>query len=302
MFFEVAGISLPIWLPLLWGGLVGLVFSTVGAAGGILASVGLISIMGIQDPNLVKPMAQALTLTTPLIAVPSYYRQHRVVISLAIILGAGGILGAIIGSTLSVTYLTDLNIFRSIFGVLALGIALQISWRLFVQKQPFITHSERAAAAFEGLVHDGKSPCSIGVKHQQYSFRHIGFVFGGEHFGYAPLAPFMAGMGIAVVSSALGVGGGFLLVPFMSMLLGFPMFIVAGTAALAIAASSVTSIANYIRLGIELDLPLLLLLLTGTVVGAWIGPRLSRHMHERWLQTILGLVLLLIGIRYLGVF
>ena len=112
----------------------------------------------------------------------------------------------------------------------------------------------------------------------------------------------MAGMGIAVVSSALGVGGGFLLVPFMSMLLGFPMFIVAGTAALAIAASSVTSIANYIRLGIELDLPLLLLLLTGTVVGAWIGPRLSRHMHERWLQTILGLVLFLIGIRYLGVF
>lgn len=302
MIFEVAGTTLPIWLPLLWGGLVGLVFSTVGAAGGILASVGLISIMGIQDPNLVKPMAQALTLATPLVAVPSYYRQHRVVISLAIILGAGGILGAIIGSTLSASYLNDLNIFRMVFGVLVLGIALQILWRLLRHNRQPSTHSERAAAAFEGLIHDGVSPAAIGVKHRQYSFRRIEFEFAGEQFSYAPWVPFLTGAGIAIISSALGVGGGFLLVPFLSILLGLPMFIVAGTAALAIAVSSVTSIANYMRLGIELDIPLLLLLLAGTVIGAWIGPRISEHLHERWLQGILGLVLLLIGIRYLSVF
>ena len=33
-------------LPFAWGGLVGLVFSLVGAAGGILASFGLISVLG----------------------------------------------------------------------------------------------------------------------------------------------------------------------------------------------------------------------------------------------------------------
>jgi len=128
MIFEISGTTLPIWLPLLWGILVGLVFSTVGAAGGILASVGLISVMGVQasvglisvmgvqDPNLVKPMAQALTLATSLIAVPGYYRQCRVVTSLAVIMGAGGILGALIGSTLSTTYLADLDLFRLVFG------------------------------------------------------------------------------------------------------------------------------------------------------------------------------------------
>jgi uncharacterized protein len=302
MIFETAGITLPIWLPFLWGVLVGLVFSTVGAAGGILASVGLISVMGVQDPNLVKPMAQALTLVTPLVAVPGYYRQRRVVVGLAVILGAGGILGAIVGSTLSVTYLADLKIFKPVFAVLVLGIALQISWRLFRHSRHNDTHAERAAAAFEGLVHDGGSTSAIGVKHLQHSLRRISFEFGGERFGYQPWVPFLTGAGIAVVSSALGVGGGFLLVPFMTMLLGLPMFIVAGTAALAIAVSSVTSIANYMRLGIELDIPLLLLLLAGTIAGAWIGPRLSRHLHERWLQGILCLVLLLIGLRYLRVF
>lgn len=293
---------MPVWLPLLWGVLVGLVFSTVGAAGGILASVGLISVMGIQDPNLVKPMAQALTLATPLIAVPGYYRQGRVVFSLALIFGAGGILGALIGSTLSATYLTDIDLFKSIFGVLTLGIALQVLSRVLGHKRKVGTRSERAAAVFEELVHAGGSTRAIGVRHRLRSLRRIHFVFAGEQFDYAPWAPFLTGAGIAVISSALGVGGGFLLVPFMVLLLGLPMFLVAGTAALAIAVSSVTSIGNYIRLGVELDVPLLLLLLAGTVAGAWIGPRISGHLRERWLQATLGLVLLLIGIRYLGGF
>ena len=42
-------------------------------------------------------------------------------------------------------------------------------------------------------------------------------------------------MGIAVLSSAFGVGGGFLLVPFMSIVMRLPMVVIAGTSALAIA-------------------------------------------------------------------
>ena len=61
MYFEIADITVSIWLLLAWGALVGFVFSTVGAAGGILASVGMISVFGIEHPNLVKPMAQAMT-------------------------------------------------------------------------------------------------------------------------------------------------------------------------------------------------------------------------------------------------
>jgi len=52
-------------LPFARGWLVGLMFSLVGAAGGILASFGLISVWGLTDANQVKPMAQALTLATP---------------------------------------------------------------------------------------------------------------------------------------------------------------------------------------------------------------------------------------------
>ncbi|MCR4301365.1 MAG: hypothetical protein NUV51_07120 [Sulfuricaulis sp.] len=77
--FDLSAIAVPLWLPVAWGLLVGLVFSLVGAAGGILASFGLISVIGLTDPNMVKPMAQALTLAAPLVAVPAYYRQCRLV-------------------------------------------------------------------------------------------------------------------------------------------------------------------------------------------------------------------------------
>jgi len=65
---------------------------------------------------------------------------------------------------------------------------------------------------------------------------------------------------------------------------------------------SVTSIANYMRLGIELDYLLLVFLLTGTILGSFLGPYLSKYLHETWLRGILFLVLITIGFRYLYIF
>ena len=71
------------------------------------------------------------------------------------------------------------------------------------------------------------------------------------------------GLVVGLVFSTAGAAGGFLLVPFMSMILHLPMYVVAGTSALAITLHSITSIANYVRLGVELDYALLGLLLMG---------------------------------------
>jgi len=300
MVFDVSGISISPWVPLAWGILVGLVFSLVGAGGGIIASVGLISVLGLTDANLVKPMAQTLTLASPLVAVPSYYRQRRLVLGLAALLGAGGVVGALIGSTLSVRYLGDLRIFKPVFGLFVLFITLQLAWRLVARKRSSETLAGRAAAAFEGRVREGGARETLGVEQLRFSARRFEFRFGNERFHYRPWIAFLVALGIAVISSALGVGGGFLLVPFMSIALGLPMTIVAGTAALAIFISSVASISNYALLGVRLDIPLLALLLAGTVVGSWLGPRLSRYMRETWLRAALAAVLFLISLCYLG--
>lgn len=285
-------------LSVVWGMLVGFVFSLVGAAGGILASFGLISILGVADANQVKPMAQALTLVTPLVAVPQYFRQCRIVASLALVLSAGGLTGALIGSSLSARYLADLSDFKPVFALLVLAIAAQLAWSLRGSARAKGS-SARAAEAFEGLVAAGSEPCKMGVRHSHWSWRRVDFNFGGELFSYRPVTAFLAGLGIAVLSSALGVGGGFLLVPFMTMVLRLPMFVVAGTAALSIFISSSTSIANYLALGVRLDWGLLIPLIAGTLIGAYLGPRLSRHFRDLWLRGLLAVVLLLIGMKYL---
>lgn len=300
MVFDVSGISISPWVPLAWGILVGLVFSLVGAGGGIIASVGLISVLGLTDANLVKPMAQTLTLASPLVAVPGYYQQRRLVLGLAALLGAGGVVGALIGSTLSVRYLGDLRIFKPVFGLFVLFITLQLAWRLVARKRSSETLAGRAAAAFEERVREGGARETLGVEQLRFSARRFEFRFGNERFHYRPWIAFLVALGIAVISSALGVGGGFLLVPFMSIALGLPMTIVAGTAAFAIFISSVASISNYALLGVRLDIPLLALLLAGTAVGSWLGPRLSRYMRETWLRATLATVLFLISLCYLG--
>jgi len=81
-----------------------------------------------------------------------------------------------------------------------------------------------------------------------------------------------------------------------------PMYLIAGTSALAIAIHSVTSIANYVRLGVTLDYPLLGILLTGVVVGSAIGPLVSKYLPENGLRAFLCVVLVVIGLRYAGLF
>lgn len=304
MHFEIADITVSIWLLLGWGALVGFVFSTVGAAGGILASVGMISVFGIEDPNLVKPMAQTLTLVTPLIAVPLYMRQCRVVYSLAFLFGAGGVLGALAGSTLSVGLLSSMELFKPVFAVLVFFIAAQLAWQLLRTgtASAALAKTMSAAEAYERHMKGGGESCDRGVMYRRFTPLRFYFRFGDEDFAFSTWLPFFAGMGIAVLSSALGVGGGFLLVPFMSIVMRLPMHIIAGTSALAIAIHSVTSIANYIRLGVELDFPLLGILIAGVVVGSVFGPVVSKHLPERGLRALLCLVLLVIGLRYANVF
>jgi uncharacterized membrane protein YfcA len=249
-------------------------------------------------------MAQALTLVTPLIAVPLYMRQCRLVYSLAFLFGAGGVLGALAGSTLSLGLLSSMEVFKPVFAVLVFFIAAQLAWQLLRTgtASAALAKTMSAAEAYEQHMKGGGESCDRGVMYRRFTPLRFYFRFGDEDFAFSTWLPFFAGMGIAVLSSALGVGGGFLLVPFMSIVMRLPMHIIAGTSALAIAIHSVTSIANYVRLGVELDLPLLGFLVIGVVAGSVLGPYLSRSIPERGLRALLCLVLFVIGLRYANVF
>ncbi|EIJ34068.1 sulfite exporter TauE/SafE family protein [Thiothrix nivea] len=264
-----------------WGLLVGVVFSIIGAAGGILASFGLMTLVGVTDPNAVKPMAQIMTLVMVMTFLPLYWQRAACVPSMGLLLSVGSVAGAWLGSSFSSQYLHDMQVFRPLFGVLAVLIAVQIFWKVLF----------RPSAAKQPVVSQGVHGFSLRKG-------HLDFSHGTRAFHIAVWHPLLAGFLIAMVAAMFGVGGGFLLVPFMASLLGMPMYIVPATAAIPILIGCSVSVANYLRLGAEPDYGVLVLLAIGGVVGAIIGPRLNRLARERWLQALLGVVITGIGVKY----
>ncbi|MCK5813059.1 MAG: sulfite exporter TauE/SafE family protein, partial [Cocleimonas sp.] len=130
----------------------------------------------------------------------------------------------------------------------------------------------------------------------------INFSYADKDFSVGFWTPWLAGFFIAIIASAFGVGGGFLLVPFMVSFLKMPMFIVPATAAVVIFISGTISVANYLNMGAEIDWKILSFLIVGGIVGAMIGPKINRIMQDKWLKIFLATVLSLIGLKYaLGV-
>lgn len=295
MTFETAGVTAPPWLPFLWALFVGLVFSMIGAAGGILAAVGHITVLGMSDANTIKAMNQLLVIVSPIVAVPMYWRQGRVVPSLALLLGAGSIVGAVAGSWYSKTHLATLAQYRPLFGLLTLFIAARLLYEATSRFRQRHRKIRESSEAFEAAGRGAERKRLVTVTWRVSGLRILVL---GEAFTCRIPSPVLAGFLIAFLSAALGVGGGFLLVPYLASWLQLPMFVVAGTSALAVLVASLTSVSNYLYLGVRVDWPLALLEVSGVVVGSLVGPWVSGYMRERWLRLILAAVLLSIGIAY----
>jgi uncharacterized membrane protein YfcA len=93
----------------------------------------------------------------------------------------------------------------------------------------------------------------------------------------------LIGLGLGVVTGFFGVGGGFLIVPALTLLLGLPMRLAVGTSLTVIAMSSSAGLLGYLSGG-QVDWPLTILVSFGAVAGAVVGGRLAGTVPERSLR------------------
>ncbi|MEZ5721732.1 MAG: sulfite exporter TauE/SafE family protein [Paracoccaceae bacterium] len=271
-----------------WGALVGIVFSAIGAAGGILTSFGLITLFAVADPNAVKPMTQIVVLATALVFVPGYLRRGAIVPALGLLLGLGGIVGAWVGSTVSSRYLADMATFRPLFGVLTLAVAGQIGWKLWNHVQ-----ARRAGTAAP------MQPFHGGVTEKVLQSHYMCFTYAGTRYRVPVISPLVAGALISFTAALFGVGGGFLLVPYMASVLAMPMHIIPATTAIPIFMSLAVSVGNFMSRGAAVDWGLLAVLVAGAVVGAVLGPQINKRLPNAVLQAAMGVIVAGIGVKYL---
>jgi len=127
----------------------------------------------------------------------------------------------------------------------------------------------------------------------------IRFTFFGQEFSFKAYVPMIGGIAIAALASFLGVGGGFLYVPFLTSVAGLPMFLVAGTSALCVLVGMIVSIFSYmVGKGVVISWGFIGVELIGIFIGSMIGPRTSKFIPEKVLKIIFIVLAFYVGIRY----
>ena len=257
-------------LSLLVGLITGIAGAFLGLGGGFIFVPFFHLALGLPIHKAVgSSLAAILFLTSS--AFTAYLLQRRVDFKLALIIEAAAapsaFLGAWLTQFLSSTYLRAAFAILTVYAGLYMLLALKVS---------------------------GKGCSRI------YSWRRKLRDRWGLSFEYMvdPLFAGLGGVGVGLVSGMLGVGGGIVAVPLMTVVLGVPIHVAIATVSLTNLANAVSGFGGHLMLG-NVDFAIALVAGVGALLGAQLGPRICRRTQPTVLRRIVGLVLIIIALRML---
>ena len=297
----------------LWSIWVGWVFSTVGAFGGVLAGVGHISVFGLgayaktfkdSAPDLNKFVTDSIRVSnqwlvglSAAVSSSNYAKQKRLIIPLGISLGLGSLLAAflVVYTTMGKVKFSE---YQGYFGLIVFIIGGFMIYEMTPAGQSKKKATKAAAKAFEATIKEKGDITRSGAKTTQFSLKHAEISFFGQTFTFNPIWAFVGGFFISAISSFIGVGGGFLYVPFLTSVVGLPMFVAAGTSALAVLISMILSIFNFMIKGVTVYWIMIGVELVGIFIGSMIGPRTGKYIPEKGLKWFFIVLAVYVGLDY----
>ncbi len=243
--------------------IIGLVSVPAGIGGGILFAPMAGAILPLHI-DLVRGTSLLIALTASLASVPDLLRREvsslPVALPVALITTAGSILGALAGLSLPG------DLIRVVLGITILLISLVM----------FLTGGKEANTATT-------SPGGISGSYYDYSVgREITWQTRNSRLAYALFG------GVGFISGIFGLGAGWANLPILSIIMGLPLRLAAGTSMLVIASG--TSAASMIYLASDAVNPLLVI---PSVTGMYIGSRLGSILLHRWHPLLLRWIIIL---------
>jgi uncharacterized membrane protein YfcA len=311
---------------------------TIFGLGDYARSFGKGSPMNSLVTDSIRVSNQWLVGLSGLISSTNYYRMGRLVAPLGLCLAIGGVGGSWLIPDLTAGKI-NLKAYIGYFGLIVLLLGVMLLRETTAAGQAKKKKAKEAAAAFEkkakaggstneGVkVLEGSWPLMFvalglvvasalwanlagGMKVVAYGLALAGwivtffignvrFTFYGVEFNFKAYIPMLGGVAIAAIAAFLGIGGGFLFVPFLTSVAGLPMFLVAGTSALVVLVGMIVSIFSYmVGKGVPVYWGLIGVELVGIFVGSMIGPRTSKYIPDIWLKRIFVVLAFYVGIRY----
>jgi uncharacterized membrane protein YfcA len=309
-FFATANTYMNPLVVVLGAFVIGVLFVIMGAAGGLFTAAFQITVLGTNGPlginaaNTVKPTNLFLTLCSPVTGLLHYFQERRFAWPLALFFAAGIVLGAFwLGPEYSAKYLS-MKAYKFYLGIVCLVIGI----KLFIESLPSSIAKKKAMKAiiqkFNQAVKDAKEK-GTAMEMGRVEFDHFHPVsfkmqFWGETFLAKPLLMLVSGILMGMIASSFGVGGGFMFMPFMTSLMGYPMYLAVPIALAGTFATSVGGITKYFLMGYSPDWVMAICIAAGAIGGGVVGPKIQKRLPEVFLKRLLALALVLVFLNYTG--
>jgi len=290
--------------------LIGVLFVIMGAAGGLFTAAFQITVIGTKGPiginagNTIKPTNLFLTMCSPITGLKTYLKEKRFAYPVAIPFAIGIVTGAFfIGPPLSAKYL-NLAAFKFYLGIICFVIGI----KLFMESLPSSIEKKKAMkaivqkfnAAVKEAKESGKAMEMGSIEFDKFNFISFDMRFWGETFVAKPLLMLIGGVVMGVIASSFGVGGGFMFMPFMTTLVGYPMYLAVPIALAGTFATSVGAVSKYVLLGYQPDWIMAALIAAGAMCGGVVGPKIQKKLPEIFLKRMLAAALILTCLKYTG--
>lgn len=246
-----------LWLPLL-GLLIGLLVTMFGGGGGFFY-VPILTLLFHVPTQLAVATSLAATIPTVIVGSVEHYRKGNVDLQIGLIFGVAGLIGAFAGAYLS--NLISSGLLQKLFG--AYAVLLTIPMVLTNRNK---TQDQRTESTKRKLIRGNEFILS--------SF--FGLLSGAMAglFGTSGTATIVAGLYI----------------------LGLPVISVIGTSVMVVLFNAISGFAGHLLVG-QFDWILVVLLSAGSILGAFVGPRLLAKINMRKLEKVYGVffILLVVG-------
>ncbi|MBW4330646.1 sulfite exporter TauE/SafE family protein [Stakelama sp. CBK3Z-3] len=284
LYLPVANISVNALVVILLGGGVGFLSGMFGVGGGFLITP-LLIVYGIS-PTVAAASAASQVTGASISGVSAHFRRNGVDVKMGGVMVTGGIFGSLAGAGLFSLLQTTGQI-DTVIAVLYVVLLGSIGSLMATESIRSIRASRSGSVSRARKRRHHPLVASLPLRTRFYA----------SGLYISPLAPLLLGFGVGILTTLLGIGGGFILIPAMLYLLGMQTRVVVGTSLFQTLFVTASATMTHALTTKAVDIVLAALLLLGSVTGAQIGVRFAQRVKPEYLRFALAALVLLVAFR-----
>lgn len=284
VYLPIAEMSVHVLVILLLGGATGILSGLFGVGGGFLTTP-LLIFLGVPPSVSVATSANQIVASS-ISGFLTQWRKQNVDFRMGNLLLVGGLLGSGLGIWL----------FRLLQNIGQIDLAISLLYVFFLG---FIglsmgIESWRALYRSAGAASSNAAPSRWKMLLEKLPWQ-MDFV--RSKIRISAWLPLSVGFGVGVLVSIMGIGGGFFMIPAMIYLLRMPTSMIVGTSLYQIIFITSNVTLMHAMSTHTVDIVLALMLISGSVIGAQIGSRLSAKLPGAQMRGLLAILVLIVALR-----